>query len=103
MKTDTATPDTLPCTYCTTPMPWGWSMTTVYGSYCRPQCEAQDRARVVVAQVRALANAATIAENCGDKDTYQKIVDLMIKIEDDYYDAGHDMDAYAQAKTRGAK
>ena len=98
-----ATPDTLPCTYCTTPMPWGWSVTTVYGSYCRPDCEAQHRADVLVAQMGTLNAAADIARSFGDEETYQHLADLMIKIEDAYYDAGHDMDAYAQAKTRGAK
>jgi len=64
---------------------------------------AQDRAHLLVAQVRALANTATILERRGDKDTYQKIVDLMIKLEDEYYDAGHDLELYTLAKQGGAK
>ena len=63
----------------------------------------QDRARLLVTQVRNLALTATILESRGDKDTYQKIVDLMIKIEDEYYDAGYDMGLYFTAKQEGAK
>ena len=64
---------------------------------------AQDRARLLVAQVRALAHTATILENRGDKDTYQKIVDLMIKLENEYYYAGHDLELYFTAKQEGAR
>lgn len=102
---NTTASNILSCTCCTRPMRWGWSVTTVYGSYCRPECEAQHRAEVVVAQVRTLADTATLLERrVGMKDTYQQIVDLMIKIEDEYYDAGYDMELYALAKNlRGAK
>ena len=103
MNTGTTAPGTLRCTYCTTPMPWGTSLSTMYGAYCRPNCEAQHRADVLVTQMGTLNAAADIARNFGDVETYQHIVDLMIKLEDDYSDAGHDPDAYAQAKTRGAK
>ena len=82
----TSAPDILPCTC------------------CRPECEAQHRADVVVTQMRTLNTAADIARNFDDKDTYQHIVDLMIKIENAYYDAGYDMELYALAKNlRGAK
>lgn len=64
---------------------------------------AQDRAHLLVAQIRALAHTATILENRGDKDTYQKIVDLMIELEDEYYYAGHDLELYFAAQQGGAR
>ena len=62
-----------------------------------------DHATYAVTRVRILNLAASVARDVGDEETYQHLVDLMIKIEDAYYDAGHDMELYLMAKTRGAK
>lgn len=62
-----------------------------------------DHATYAATRVRILNLAASVARDVGDEETYQHLVDLMIKIEDAYYDAGHDMELYFMAKKRGAK